>query len=84
MYTPVGNKYLGESVVVFSLAGLIDSHSIALIDINIAFATDGYKIRLLITEVLLCAATGNLTSSNKQREWTPRNVVLTPTFITEA
>ena len=51
---------------------------------DIAFATDGDKIFLLITEVLLCTAAGNLASSNKQRDWTPRNAVLLPPFLTEA
>ena len=30
------------------------------------------------------AAAGDLTRSNKQRDWTPRNAVLLPPFLTEA
>ena len=55
-----------------------------MIDINIAFAADGNKICLPITEVLLCAAAGNLARPKKQQDWTPRNAVLHLKFITEA
>ena len=84
VHASVGNKYLGGYVSAFALTGSLDSPSVVSIDINIAFATDGDKICLLITEVLLCAAAGNLASSNKQRDWTPRNAVLLPPFLTEA
>ena len=47
------------------MEGSLNSPSIVSIDINIAFATDGDNIRLPITEVILCAATGNLASSKK-------------------
>ena len=83
-YTFVGNKYLGESVEAFALVGSLDSPSDILININIAFATDGDKIRLPITEVIFCATAGNLVRSKKQQDWTPCNAVLLPTFLTEA
>ena len=84
LHASVGNKYLEESVAVFDLTGSIDSPSISLIDININFATDGDKILLTITEVLLYAAAGDLKRSKKQQDWMPRNAVLLPTFLTEA
>ena len=67
-HASVGNIYLRESVAAFALAGSLDSPSVISIDINITFATDGDKIRLTITEVLIRAAAGNLAWSNKQRE----------------
>ena len=51
---------------------------------EINFATDGNKIRLAITEVLFCMASGDLTRSKNQQHWTPRNAVLLPPFLTEA
>ena len=83
-YTSVGNKYLGESVAAFALVGSLDSPFDILININIALATDGDKIRLPITEVIFCATAGNLVRSKKQQDWTLRNAVLLPTFLTEA
>ena len=37
-----------------------------------------------ISELLLCAAAGNLARSKNQRDWTPLNAVLIPTLLTEA
>ena len=84
VHATVGNKSLGEYVVVFSLAGYIDSPSAVSINMEINFFTNSDNIYLPITEVLLCAATGNLARSKKQRDWTQRNAVLLPPFITEA
>ena len=78
------NKSLGESVMAFALAGSLDSRSVVLIDINITFTIDDDKTRFLIAEVLLHAATGNLTRSKKQGYGTPRNAILLPSFFTEA
>ena len=64
-HTAVGNKSLGESVVAFALAGDLRSPSVISLKIDIAFAADNDKIRLLIAEVLLCAAVSNLTQSKK-------------------
>ena len=83
-HASVGNKYLGEYVAAFSLAGSIDSASVVLIYVNIAFAVDGTKIHLSITEVILRTASGNLARSKNQRDWTLRNAVLLPTFLTRA
>ena len=63
----VGNKPLGESVVVFALAGNLDSSSVVSINTEINFASEGNKICLPITEVLLRAAAGNLAHSKNQR-----------------
>ena len=76
MHTTVGNKPLGESFVAFDLAGNIDSSSVVSINMYITFTTDGDKIRIPITGVLLRATAGNLARSKKQQDWTPRNAVL--------
>ena len=68
----------------FALAGDLSSPSVISFIIEIAFATDGKKIRLPIAEVLLRAAAGDLTQSKKQRNWTSHNAVLLLPFLTEA
>ena len=75
-HSAVGNKSLGESVVAFALSGDLSSPSVILFNIKIAFAADRDNIRLPIVEVLLC--------TKKQRDWTSRNAVLLPPFLTEA
>ena len=64
-HTAVGNKSLGESVVVFSLAVDLSSPYVISLKIEIAFASEGDKIRILIAEVLLCAAVGDLVRLKK-------------------
>ena len=83
-HATVGNNSLGESVVDFSLVGDLSPPSIVSIKTDIAFAADNDKISLLIEEALLRATAGDLTRSNKQRHWTPRNSALIPPFLTEA
>ena len=83
-HAAVANKSLGESVVDFSLAGYLSSPSVISLNIEISFAADGYKMRLLIAEVLLRVANGNLARSKNQRDWTLRNAVFLPPFLTEA
>ena len=68
----------------FALAWNLISPSVISLKIEIAFATDGDKICLPIAEVFLCAVAGYLARSKKQRDWTPRNAVLLPPFLTEA
>ena len=51
---------------------------------DIVFETASNKIRLPITEVLLCAAASNPARKKKQQYWTPRNAVLLPPLLTEA
>ena len=80
----VVNKSLGESVVAFALAGDLSSPSVISLKIKIYFAADADKIRFPISEFLLCAASGNLTRSKKERDWSLRNAVLVPQFLTEA
>ena len=53
-------------------------------NIQIPFAADDDKIHIPIVEVLLCAAASDLGQSKKQRDWTSRNAVLLPPFMTEA
>ena len=67
----------------FDLAEDISSPSVVSLKIDIAFAADGDKICLLITEVLLHAAASDLARSKNQRDWTLRNAVLLPPFLTE-
>ena len=64
-HATVGNKPLGVSVMSFALTRNLDSPSVVSINTEIAFATEGNKIRLLITEVLFQSAGGNLTRSKK-------------------
>ena len=59
-HAAVGNKSLGESIVVFAITGDLGSPSVISFNLEIAFATDCEKIFLLIAEVLLCAGMGNL------------------------
>ena len=80
----IGNKFLGEFVVAFALAGDLGSPSVISFNLEISFAPDREKIRLLITEVIFRAAAGDLTRSKKQRDWLSRKAVLLPTFLTEA
>ena len=80
----VGNNSLGKSVLAFSLAGDLSSPSMIYLNIEIAFAADGGNICLPIAEVLLRAAAGDLARSKNHRDWTPRNAVLLPPFLTEA
>ena len=82
-HATVGNKSLGESIQAFALAGDLGSPSVISFNLKIAFAPEGEKIRLPITEVLLCAAAGNLARSKKQRDWHSLNTVLLPPFLTE-
>ena len=54
------------------------------IDVERAFTGDGEKIRISTTELLLRANTNDLEKSKKLRDWTSRNTVLIPPFLTEA
>ena len=80
----IGNKPLGESVVAFHLAVDLIQSSVVSLKIDITFDTDGNKIHLPIAEVLLHAAVGKLAHLKQQRDWTPRNAVLLPSFLTES
>ena len=83
-HATVGNNSLGESVFDFFLAENLDSPSVVSIKMDITFAADSDKIRLQITEVLLCTAARNLARSKKQRDWTPCNAVVLLPFLTKA
>ena len=52
-------------------------------NLKIAFAPEGEKTRLPITDVLLRAAAGDLKVSKKQQDWQSLNAVLLPPFLTE-
>ena len=79
----VGNKSLGEYVMVFALAGSLDSHSLFSININIVFIVNGDKISLRIADVLLRAAVRNFARSEKQQDWMTHNAIILPPFLTE-
>ena len=68
----------------FTLAGNLSSPPVILFNIEIAFSAEGKNIRLLIAEVLLCAPSGNLARFKKQQDWTSRNAVLLPPFLTDS
>ena len=53
------------------------------VNIERAFASNGEKIRLPTTEVLLRAAARELEKSKKRRYWMDRNAVLLPPFLTD-
>ena len=82
-HSTVRNKSLRESLQAFALAGNLGSPSVISFYLKTAFAPEGEKIRLPITEVLLCAAAGNLKGSKKQQDWQSLNAVLLLTFLTE-
>ena len=84
VHTSVCNKSLGESVTAFTLAGLLKAPKVVSIDADIAFVNAGDKIRIPITELILCAASGNLVRLKKQRDWLVLNAVLLPPFLMEA
>ena len=44
VHVSIGNIPLGESVTAFSLTGSLDTPSVVLTNINIAFSVDGDKI----------------------------------------
>ena len=48
-HVSVGNKYLGETVTAFALAGYLKAPTVISIDTERAFAGDGKNIRLLTT-----------------------------------
>ena len=64
-----GDECLGETVTAFYLARSFEYMAVVSINANRAFARTGKKIRLITTEVFLCADVGNLACSNKLRYW---------------
>ena len=84
VHASVGNKSLGESITDFTLAGLLKAPKVVSIESNTAFINAGNSIRITITKVLICAASGDLERSKKQRDWVVLNVVLLPPFLTES
>ena len=83
VHSTVRNKSLRESLQYFALAGNLGSPNVISFNLDIAVAPEGEKIRLPITEVLLCAVAGDLKGSKKQRDWQSLNAVLLPPFLTE-
>ena len=82
-HASVRNKYLGEMVTTFALEESLEVPTVVSINIEPTFASNGNKICLLTTEVLLCATADDLAKSNTLRNWASRNAVLRPSFVTE-
>ena len=82
-HSTVRNKSLGETLQSFALSSDLASSSVISFNLENAFAPEGEKTRLPITEALLRAAAGDLKGSKKQRDWQSLNAVLLPPFLTE-
>ena len=80
----IGNKSLEETVTAFALAGFLNAPTVVTIDDECNFAGTSDNIRLPTTEVLLCAAVGNLYKLEKLRNWEDMNTVLLPSLLTKA
>ena len=65
----IGNNSLWGTVTTFTLAVYVESTTVESINAECAFTSSGKNIRLLVTEVLLCAAFDNLARSKKIRDW---------------
>ena len=61
----------------------LDTATFTTFNLEIAFAPEGEKFRLPITEVILCAAASALKGSKKKQDWQSLNTVLLPPFLTE-
>ena len=59
-HTNIVNNSLGGTITAFSLTGCTDFPAVVSINTDNAFDISGNKIRLPITEVLLCSATVDL------------------------
>ena len=81
---PFKIKCLVKTVTAFTREVSLEVPTVVLIEIKRAFSGDGEKIRLPVTEVLLCANDGDLEKSYKLCNWTSRNAILLPPFLTEA
>ena len=64
-HSTVRNKSLGETLQAFALSGNLSSPSVIAFNLEIAFAPEEEKIRLLIMEGLLRAAAGDLKGTKK-------------------
>ena len=62
-HTSVGNKSLGETVNAFALARYLKAPTVVTINAERAFSGARDNIRLPTTNVLLCAAVGNISKS---------------------
>ena len=75
-HSPIGNKSLGETVSAFSLAVSSESLMVVYINIKRTFTRACDNIRLLITEIILCTAFGNLARSKNLHGLVLPNFVL--------
>ena len=83
-HAPVGNKYFGETVTAFDITLSLESPVVVSINTKRAFDSAGEHIRLPVTEVLLCAAVGNIARLKNLRDWALLNAVPLPPFLMEA
>ena len=83
-HTSIGSKSLDETVTNFALAGSLKAPTVVSIDVERNFSVNGEKIRLPTKKFLLCTSAGNLEKSKNISDWTSRNAVLLPLFLTEA
>ena len=83
-HVSVLNNPLGEMVTAFVLSGYLEVTTMVLIGVERAFMGDGKKIRLPTTEVLLCAAVGDLAKYKNLQDLTSVNPFLLRPFLTEA
>ena len=82
-HTSNGNKFLGETVTTYAMAGLLEAPTVATIDSDYAFTFACDKIRLPTTKVLLCTAAADLYMSKRLCDWANFNAVLFPAFLTK-
>ena len=74
-------KILGEEIATFTLVGSPKMTKKISFDTAHALAIYTYKKLILITNVILYAAAGNLSHYKKQRYWIPLNSALLKSFI---
>ena len=82
-HTDIWNNYLGKNVNIFSLAVFSKSPTVVSVDAKHAYASTGDKIRLPITEVILCASIRDLAHLKKIQDWVPTNAVLLVPVLTK-
>ena len=80
----VGNNYLGSTVTAFTLVGSLNAPTVVTINDDCNFTGAGDKIHLTTTKVLLRAAVGDLSKSNKLCNCAVLNSLLLLPFLTKA
>ena len=80
----IGNKSLGRTITVFSL--MLSNEFLAVVSVNTknSFDISGIKIRLPITEGLLCVTTVDLAQYKNLCNWVILSAVLLLPFLTKS